>query len=81
VNRFLDRTMADRRLVFAVTIAVKEPEVGHAIYRDFLPAALKSGQFKAKPDPKVTGHGLESIQGGLTAQKKGVSAAKVVVTL
>jgi hypothetical protein len=64
-----------------VTIAFQEPEVGNAIYRDFLPSALKSGQFKAKPDPKVTGHGLESIQDGFAAQKKGVSAAKIVITL
>lgn len=59
----------------------KEPEVGNAIYRDFLPAALKSGQFKAKPDPRVNGHGVESIPDAVAAQKKGVSAAKIVVTL
>ena len=64
-----------------MTIALKEPEVGNAIYRDFLPAAMKAGQFQAKPDPMVTGHGLESIQEALAIQKKGVSAAKVVVTL
>ncbi len=67
--------------VFAPAIALQEPEVGNAIYRDYLPAALKSGEFKAKPDPRVVGHGLESIQDGLAAQRKGVSAAKVVVTL
>jgi len=76
-----DETMADYCLVFAVSIALQEPDVGNAIYRDFLPTALKSGQFKAKPDPMVTGHGLEKIQDGFAAQKKGVSAAKVVVTL
>ena len=68
-------------LVFALTIMIKEPDVGNAIYRDFLPAALKSGQFKAKPDPQVKGHGVESIQDAVTTQKKGVSAAKIVVPL
>lgn len=76
-----DETMTDSCIVFAVTIALQEPVVGNAIYRDYLPAALRSGEFKAKPDPKVSGHGLESIQGGFAAQKKGVSASKVVVTL
>jgi len=67
--------------VFAGTIALQEPAVGHAIYRDYLPAALKSGEFKAKPEPMVAGHGLESIQSGFVVQMKGVSAAKVVITL
>ena len=67
--------------MFALTIILKEPEVGNAIYRDFLPVALKSGQYKAKPDPQVTGHGVESIQDAVATLKKGVSAAKVVVTL
>lgn len=73
--------MANFCSVFAVTIALQELDVGNAIYRDFLPEALKSGQYKAKPDPKVTGHGLESIQAGFAVQKKGVSASKVVITL
>jgi hypothetical protein len=64
-----------------VTIAFQEPDVGNAIYRDFIPEALKSGQFKATPEPKVIGHGLESIQDGFAAHKKGVSASKVVITL
>ncbi|KAF7504198.1 hypothetical protein GJ744_002617 [Endocarpon pusillum] len=67
--------------IFAFTIVRQQPEVGNAIFRDYLPAALKSGEYKAKPDPKVVGHGLESIADGFAAQKKGVSAAKVVVTL
>jgi hypothetical protein len=67
--------------VLAIAIALQQPDVGNAIYRDYLPAALKSGEFKAKPEPKVVGHGLESIQSGFEVQKKGVSASKVVVTL
>ena len=55
--------------------------MGGAIYKDFLPAALKSDKYKAKPDPQVMGHGLESIQGALDAYKQGVSATKLVVTV
>jgi hypothetical protein len=78
----LDETLlTESCAVFAGTIALQETAVGHAIYRDYLPAALKSGEFKAKPEPIVAGHGLESIQNGFEMQKKGVSAAKVVVTL
>jgi len=56
-------------------------EVGPAIYVDFLPKALASGRYVAAPDPIVAGRGLEGIYAGLEAQRKGVSARKVVVTL
>ena len=56
-------------------------EVGSMIYQDFLPDALAKGQYQAKPDPMVVGNGLDCIQKGIEVCKKGVSAAKVVVTL
>ncbi|KAJ9605297.1 hypothetical protein H2200_009954 [Cladophialophora chaetospira] len=56
-------------------------EVGPAIYNDFLPAALKSGQFRALPEAMVVGHGLEKVQEAMDVLKAGVSAKKVVVTL
>ncbi|CAJ2507913.1 Uu.00g090990.m01.CDS01 [Anthostomella pinea] len=56
-------------------------EVGSMTYQDFLPEALASGQYHAKPDPKIVGKGLESLQGGIDTYKRGVSAAKVVVSL
>ncbi|KAI0851732.1 zinc-binding oxidoreductase CipB [Daldinia vernicosa] len=56
-------------------------EVGGMIYNDFLPAALASGQYKAKPEPQVVGKGLERIQDALDVNMRGVSAAKVVVTM
>ena len=56
-------------------------EVGKAIYVDFLPRALAEGRYIAAPDPYVVGKGLENIQAGFDAQKKGVSAKKVVVSL
>ena len=56
-------------------------EVGPMIYRDFLPMALAAGTYVAAPEPLVLGHGLESIQTAFDAQRKGVSARKIVVTL
>jgi hypothetical protein len=55
--------------------------IGEAIWGDFVPTALATGQLKTKPDPVVVGHGLEQIQHGLEVQKGGISAKKVVVTL
>ena len=56
-------------------------DVGPAIYVDFLPQALASGAYVAAPDPLVVGHGLDQIPAALDAQKQGVSARKIVVTL
>ena len=60
---------------------MQQKEVGHAIWHDYVPAALQDGRLKCKPDPMVINGGLEKIQEGLDTQKKGVSAAKVVVKL
>lgn len=48
---------------------------------EYIPEALKLGTFKAKPDPVIVGHGLESIQEGIDKLRKGVSYAKLVVAL
>jgi len=56
-------------------------EVGPMIYADFLPSALADGRYVAAPDPLVVGRGLDQIPAALEAQKKGVSAKKLVVTL
>jgi NADPH:quinone reductase-like Zn-dependent oxidoreductase len=56
-------------------------EVSKALYEDFLPQALASGGYVAAPEPIVVGKGLDHIQAGLDAQKQGVSAQKVVISL
>lgn len=61
--------------------ALMDTDLGPAIYERFLPDALRSGRFVAAPPPLVVGHGLEAIQPAFERQKRGVSAAKVVVTL
>ncbi|KAH7154797.1 chaperonin 10-like protein [Fusarium sp. MPI-SDFR-AT-0072] len=67
-------------VAFSITL---EPikHVGEWIWSNFVPKALANGSFKAKPDASVVGHGLQSIQGALDVQQKGVSAKKIVVTL
>ena len=66
---------------FVIGTAPARNEVGQAMYNDFLPAALKSGQFRALPEAKVVGHGLEKVQEAMDTLKGGVSARKIVVTL
>ena len=61
--------------------SLKDNEVGPAIYADFLPAGLRTGSYHAAPDPLVVGEGLEQIPEAMQRLSKGVSAAKVVVTL
>jgi hypothetical protein len=44
--------------------------IGDAVWGRFVPKALASGLFKAKPDPLVVGHWLKSIQDGFDRQKQ-----------
>ncbi|GAA6000176.1 hypothetical protein JCM5350_005432 [Sporobolomyces pararoseus] len=67
--------------VFAATIGTQNSQVGVAVYHKFVTEALQNGSLKCKPDPLVSGKGLESIDHALDVQKKGVSFKKVVVTL
>lgn len=55
-------------------------ELGPAIWHDFMPAALKSGKFQAKPDPFVI-RGLAKVQEGMDLLRKGVSAKKIVIEI
>lgn len=55
--------------------------IGPAIYRNYLGQALAEGGFRPAPSPHVVGHGLHAIQSALDIQRRGVSAAKVVVAL
>jgi NADPH:quinone reductase-like Zn-dependent oxidoreductase len=69
------------RTKFIYGTSLKGNEVSKVIYEDFLPRALHDGRYVAAPKPAVIGTGLQSIQAGFDAQKNGVSATKVVVTL
>ena len=62
-------------------IVSESPKVAKKIWGEYIPAALKTGQFAPAPKPLVVGSGLESVQKGFDRQKEGVSARKVVVGL
>jgi NADPH:quinone reductase-like Zn-dependent oxidoreductase len=47
----------------------------------FLHTGLEKGLIAPKPEPKVVGHGLESIQGAVDLMGVGVSAEKIVVKM
>ena len=55
--------------------------IGKLIFEDFLPEALAQDRYAVAPEPLVLGKGLESVQAGFDAQRKGVSARKIVVSL
>jgi len=56
-------------------------EVGPMIFETFLPTALAEARFVAAPSPTVIGAGLAHIPDALERQRRGISAAKLVVTL
>ncbi len=55
--------------------------VGPAIFRDFLPQALREGRFRPAPEPVIAGSRLQDLPGALRTLRAGVSAAKLVVTI
>ncbi|MBS0472593.1 MAG: zinc-binding alcohol dehydrogenase family protein [Proteobacteria bacterium] len=61
--------------------SVFDNEIGPAIFRDYLGAALADGRFRPAPPPRVVGHGLKDIQKAFDIQRQGVSASKIVVTV
>ena len=75
----LNGSLAHYYLDFALTIA--HNEVGGAVWGKWVPFALANGTLKCKPDPMVSGQGLEMLQTASNQNKEGVSAKKVVVEL
>lgn len=61
--------------------SVVDNAIGPAIYQDYLGAALASGRFRPAPPAQVVGVGLQHVQAAFDLQRKGVSAAKIVVAL
>jgi hypothetical protein len=57
------------------------PHIGTAVWHDFMPKALETGKFQAKPDPHVVKGGLSKVQEGMNILRKGVSAKKVVIEI
>jgi hypothetical protein len=57
------------------------PHIGAAVWHDFMPKALETGKFQAKPDPHVVKGGLSKVQEGMNIVRSGVSAKKVVIEI
>jgi NADPH:quinone reductase-like Zn-dependent oxidoreductase len=70
-----------RRIRTKFVSGMMDNEVSKTLYEDFLPRALAEGHYLAAPEPVIVGSGLNYIQAGLDAQRQGVSAKKVVVSL
>lgn len=62
-------------------IVSAEPEVARRVWGEYVPAALEGGGLRPAPRETVVGTGLYYVQGGLDLNRRGVSAAKVVVSL
>lgn len=77
----LTSRMRGIRTKFIVGSSLVDDEVGRMIYADFLPGALAEGRYVAAPAPLVVGRGLDQVPAAMAAQKRGVSATKLVVTL
>ena len=56
-------------------------DVGDAVWRRYIPQALATGAFQAKPDPIIIEGGLGKVQEGIDLLRKGVSAKKVVIEI
>lgn len=65
----------------ATGIVTSEPAVGRRVWGEWVPRALEQGTLKAEPKAAVVGSGLYYLEGALQMNKRGVSAAKVVVSL
>jgi len=81
ISQAIKAQMKGIKTHFIFGTSLMDNEISKVIYSDFLPAALADKRYTAAPDPLVVGHGLGSIPVALAAQKKGVSAKKLVVTL
>jgi hypothetical protein len=60
--------------------ALRETKMNDMLHA-WMAQALADATLQCKPDPVLVGDGLESIQLGLDALRKGVSATKTVVRL
>lgn len=67
--------------VGSMGIVSAEPEVARRVWGAYVPAALEAGGLRPAPRETVVGTGLYYVQGALDLNKRGVSAAKVVVSL
>lgn len=56
-------------------------DIGDAVWHQYIPKALATGKFQAKPDPLIIKGGLEKVQEGIDLLRAGVSAQKIVIEI
>ncbi len=61
--------------------AIATSPVGPAVWGEYLPTALASGDHQLYPQPRIVGEGLPAIQGAIDTLRDGVSAQKLVINL
>jgi NADPH:quinone reductase-like Zn-dependent oxidoreductase len=81
IGRQLAARRRGARTRFVNGADLRKNDVAPAIFRDFLPAALAEGRYRATPTASVVGSSLADLQDAMDQQRKGVSATKLVVTL
>jgi NADPH:quinone reductase-like Zn-dependent oxidoreductase len=71
----------EHKLILEPQIVEKDPEVAQAVFGRFLEKTLEKGVVVPAPKARVVGKGLESVQAGIDAVKKGVHGEKIVVEI
>lgn len=74
-------SFADSTVVNALDPGLVRPDIGAAVWHNFIPGALAAGKFQPKPDPEILEGGLGRVQDGIDILKKGVSAKKIVIEI
>jgi len=76
-----DQPLAYGTAVWGLDPGFDNKDIGDAVWRKYIPKALKAGKFQAKPDPEILVGGLERVQDGINLLRKGVSAKKLVIEI
>ncbi|CEI38639.1 hypothetical protein FVEN_g4806 [Fusarium venenatum] len=58
-----------------------DKELSSWVYNDYISGELAKGTFIPAPEPKIAGHGLDSLQAAMDILDAGVSATTIVVTM
>lgn len=73
--------ISDMFEVICVDSGHASPHIGDTIWHKFMPEALASRKFQAKPDPQIIQGGLEKVKQGIDLLREGVSAKKIVIEI
>lgn len=66
---------------YLLASAISKDGTSKKVWHDYLPRALRAGQFRPALEPRIVGHGLDKVQEGMDLNKAGLSAQKAVILL